>query len=92
MNHQDKCEYYGKDRGFSDVDKEIIPIYLAILRSKIRDILRKSPYIPKKDLIFMVLWTSKKVETEERYLSQKGYTHVKDRLEEYIKIKRKNYL
>lgn len=84
--------YYNEERGFTIKDRELIPIYLNVLKRKIRKQLRKTPYIPKKELIWSVLWHTKGIEDNENYLSTKGYNYIKNNLKQYIVMKRKKYV
>lgn len=84
--------YYNEERGFTIKDRELIPIYLSVLKGKIREQLRKTPFIPKKDLIWSVLWYTNGIEDNDNYLSVRGYNYVKNNLKEYIVMKRKKYV
>lgn len=84
--------YYNEERGFTIKDRELIPIYLSVLKRKIRKQLRRTPFIPKNDLIWSVLWYTKGIEDNENYLSVRGYNYIKNNLKEYIVMKRKKYV
>lgn len=90
-----KGGYLSEELGFTNADRELIPIYISILKAKVKRIIRKHPYKPKNDIVFELMWRFKYVEEDVvsgRYISNKGFSHIKDRLFEYIVRKRKRML